>query len=228
MNVILVFMKYPEKGFVKTRIAKSLGDEFALKLYKNFIRDILKTCSTVDSDIIVMLYSETDKNMRPPLLKGYNCYRQEGADLGERMYNAFLKAFYFGYGKCVLIGSDIPDMPAGHITESYKALETNDIVLGPSDDGGYCLIGVKKESADPVLFNNIDWSTDCVLEETIKRINHKKMSLHLLDSLNDIDEPKDLNKFFELHKKDINKYYSMDFLSRDIFSADKKIPTPVE
>ena len=215
MNVIIVFAKYPEKGFVKTRIAKDLGNEFALDLYNNFLKDILKTCEAVESDILIMLYSETGNKSRVHLLKGYNCYNQEGADLGERMYNSFYRAFYFGYEKCILIGSDIPDMPAEYIKESLKALVTNDIVLGPTEDGGYCLIGLKKESADPELFRNIKWSTGSVLNETVNRIKKKEMTMHLLSKMNDIDEVEDLKRFFKKHSGESNILFTMKFLSQN-------------
>lgn len=179
-ELVIVFVKNLEKGKVKTRLAKIAGEEKAFGVYAELLKITEIAVSQVDSDVLV-LYSDK-------LGRGFEFAEkgiQIGEDLGRKMFNAFQDGFQKGYKKIVLIGSDLPDLKAELISESFKSLDSNDFVLGPSEDGGYYLVGMNQLKEYP--FQNKKWSTKGLMEETEKEISDKKNSLHKLKMLNDID-----------------------------------------
>ena len=111
------------------------------------------------------------------------------------MQSAFEQKFIDGYEKIILIGSDIPHITNEIIQTSFDKLDSNDCVLGPSEDGGYYLIGFNKSTFSPEVFRNIDWSTDKVLEQTSQKLNTKSIYFH--QELNDIDNLDDLKDFYK-------------------------------
>jgi hypothetical protein len=118
---------------------------------------------------------------------------QGDGNLGERLTAAFRDAFKSGRDRVVIIGSDSPDITRQDIEAAWSALETNDVVLGPAEDGGYWLIGLRAEQ--PVLFENIAWSSRTVFEETLSRARAAKLSTHILRKLPDIDTIEDLRRY---------------------------------
>lgn len=121
---------------------------------------------------------------------------QSGSSLGERMANAFSEVFEKDYYQVMIIGSDVPDISSKIILESFINLNGSDIVISPSDDGGYSLLGMKKPYN--FLFNDIEWSTNNVLEQTVKKINEKGLKLTTACSLNDIDTYDELLEWMEV------------------------------
>ncbi len=218
-RALIFFLKYPEKGLVKTRLAKDLGDDFVLELYMNFIIDILDSFSAINSDIILAYSCSRENIHNVPFFNGYNCIVQKGNDLGERIYAAFLEASSLGYSKLILIGSDSPDLPAEIISEAFENLNRNDIVLGPSTDGGYYLIGMGREKIEYSIFEGVPWSTSHVLERTIYNLKSNGTSWKLLKVWNDIDDTKDLKKFYDKNKHMDLKSSTMRFLTdnEDVF-----------
>ena len=195
-NLIIVFVRTPEIGKVKTRLAKSIGDQSALTIYKL----LLKHTAAVPHDLSfskVVYYSEIVRENDYWDATVFQKKVQKGSDLGERMQNAFETEFKEGYEKILIIGSDIFDLKPTHITTAFEALETHDITIGPSLDGGYYLLGMKE--LYPTLFKNKKWSTDSVLEHTLKDL--KQQNIKLLEALNDIDTFEDLQQQPELLKK---------------------------
>ena len=121
---------------------------------------------------------------------------QKGADLGERMQHAFETAFDQGYEKVIIIGSDLFELKPTHITTAFEVLESHEVAIGPSLDGGYYLLGMKQ--LEPALFKNKKWGTDSVLKNTLKDLQQQKVKL--LEALNDIDTFEDLLQQPELLK----------------------------
>ena len=194
---LIFFMRYPEKGLVKTRLARDLGDTFTLDLYKHFIIDILKTCQLTDAEIMIAYsISEKIKNEKLFLSKQHIHFYQNGHDLGPRMFNALCEAAKRGFKKCILIGSDSPDLPSGIIDEGYNALGEADITLGPSSDGGYYLIGFRSDRINYRIFSRIRWGTPYVLEDTLENIKKTGMRLYLLPEWDDVDDVYDLIRYY--------------------------------
>ena len=195
-NLTIVFVRNPELGKVKTRLAKTIGDKDALKIYTLLLQHTESVLHKASSDKVVY-YSEEIQNKDLWDDAVYQKKLQKGADLGERMQNAFETAFKDTYEKAVIVGSDLFDLNPNHIEEAFTALENHDVVLGPSLDGGYYLLGMKKMHL--AVFKNKQWGTDSVLESTLKNLNQQNVKL--LEALNDIDTFEDLKAQPELLKK---------------------------
>ena len=200
-NAIILFLKLPSKGKVKTRLGKDLGPDLVLALYKAFINDILNICSTVSADTLIAYApdSEAEKEYKT-LLSKHTSFMQRGCNLGERMFNAFTDAYSRGYKKCVLIGSDIPGITNNIISEACSMLDKYDIAIGPSADGGYYLIGNTIKSNSDQYYKDIEWSRPDVYEKTKNRIELPGYSMSRLATLNDIDDIHDLIEFYETNK----------------------------
>jgi rSAM/selenodomain-associated transferase 1 len=214
-KALILFLKYPEKGVVKTRLAKDTGDNFTLELYKCFIADILKTIKMIDADIFISSTAPDNKNSEYYRCEvEYSCFLQQGVDLGERMYHAFCDVRRRGYGKLVLIGSDTPDLPATYIDKAFQMLNKYEIVLGPSADGGYYLIALRKNTVYEENFSNISWGTSLVFEQTLERAKKRGSACGLLPVMNDIDLIDDLRRFYKRYKMEGMTSRTMAFLSR--------------
>jgi rSAM/selenodomain-associated transferase 1 len=192
-NLIIVFVRTPELGKVKTRLARSIGDQSALNIYKILLKHTAAVLRDLSFDKVVYFSEKIDNNdfWENSL---FEKKLQKGADLGERMHHAFDTAFNKGYKKVLIIGSDLFDLTSLLITSAFEALETYDISIGPSLDGGYYLLGMKK--LQPEVFKNKKWGTDSVLENTLQDL--KKQKIKLLKALNDIDTLEDLQQQPEL------------------------------
>lgn len=197
-NALLVFIKTPKQNFVKTRLATHLQPDEILSVYTAFLKDIdthYKNLSDID-----LWYVISPENLDLKVLSEHidlrNYFIQKGTDLGERMCHALDYSSELNYSKSILIGSDIPDISTGQISDALRSLEDTDCVLGPTLDGGYYLIGMKK--CYPELFRNIDWSTDKVMDQTLSQAKNSNLNLSILKPLDDIDTYNDLQK---LHKR---------------------------
>jgi len=186
-NLLMIFTRNPELGKVKTRLAKSLGNEKALEIYKFLLNRTKEITQQVSSDKAVF-YSVKIRDNDIWNTSTFLKFQQEGDDLGERMQNAFQKAFSNGYNKVAIIGSDLFDLTPNHITKAFEELDRNDIVLGPAEDGGYYLLASKK--VHPKIFSNKEWGTSSVRKETLNDL--EKESVHLLPMLNDVDVVEDI------------------------------------
>lgn len=185
---LLIFTRNLIYGKVKTRLAAGIGNDEALMVYQSLIKHTASVTKNIDATRIVY-YSEfiaTGDAWDNTYLKNV----QKGADLGERMSNAFNDVLNAGNTKSVIIGTDCCDLTEAIITEAFEALSKYEVVIGPAVDGGYYLIGMKSHLHQ--LFENMTWSTDTVLSETIARCNKLGSAYFLLPVLNDIDDEKDL------------------------------------
>ena len=191
-NAIIYFVKYPTPGKVKTRLAKTIGDQEAARLYKKLAEDnfsILRQCR--DVDVIVFFESLSDHvKVHQWLLKADGYRPQVGADLGERLTHAFTWAFDSGYQRVVAYGSDTLELTTTIVEQSFSAFKSTDVVIGPAKDGGYYLIG--SSSNQPKLFQGINWSTAEVLSQTQEIIHQLKLTYQSLCPLEDLDEVKQL------------------------------------
>tara|TARA_R110002073_G_scaffold89852_6_gene212505 strand:- start:24482 stop:25090 length:609 start_codon:yes stop_codon:yes gene_type:complete len=186
-NLLIIFTRNPELGKVKTRLAKSVGDQTALEIYQFLLNKTKEVTQGLACDKAIF-YSEEitqndiwDRNL-------YKKYVQFGSDLGGKMESAFKVGFEKNYKKILIIGSDLYDLEASYINEAFEKLDSSDVVIGPALDGGYYLIGLKKVT--PKIFKNKNWGTSSVRKETMKDL--EEVDVHLLPILNDVDIIEDI------------------------------------
>lgn len=190
-NLLLIFIKNPQPGKVKTRLAKSVGNKKACEIYQKLLNRTLEVCRGVRAVKQVWYSDFIDRqdNIESGL---FEKHLQSGIGLGERMKYAFKTGFEQGYGKIVIIGSDCPDLSEEILETSFNALENRDVVIGPSEDGGYYLLGMK--AWFPELFEGIHWSTEKVFPQTIRNLREWNLRFTTLPVFNDIDTIDDLKK----------------------------------
>lgn len=192
-TLIIIFTRNPELGKVKTRLAKTIGDQSALNIYTFLLNHTKNVTQYLACDKAVYYSSKVlkndiwDKNI-------YQKHLQNGNDLGEKMHNAFEDAFLKGYKKVIIIGSDLFHLQSKHIEEASRQLNNNAVVIGPAQDGGYYLLGMKTLHSQ--IFRNKNWGTATVLQDTLQDL--KQINVHLLEELNDIDIYDDIKNIEEL------------------------------
>lgn len=190
---ILLFVKAPEKGRVKTRLAREMGDEFALRLHESMVLDSIdmleqaafpyRICYTPIGALEQMqTWLGRDKAFMP----------QSGNDVGERMECAFAGMFREGKKRVVITGSDIPGMNATILGQAFDALNGSDAVIGPALDGGYYLIGFTEKGFAPGVFRRLAWGTNSVFQETMGKLAQSARTVRVLPQLSDVDCRDDL------------------------------------
>ncbi len=185
-NAIITFVRKPELGKVKTRLAATIGNEKALKVYELLLQHTHKVVDQIAADKFIF-YTDI---VEDDIWNGYFKLKQANGDLGIKMMHAFETVFKLGYGNVAIIGSDCLELAAEHIQNAFTVLETNDAVIGPCFDGGYYLLGLK--TIIPLIFENKLWSTSLVYQQTIDDlVNYNYQNLA---TLNDIDDEQDLKK----------------------------------
>ncbi|MCG8551159.1 MAG: TIGR04282 family arsenosugar biosynthesis glycosyltransferase [Desulfobacterales bacterium] len=193
-NAVIVFIKSPEKGRVKTRLAKGVGETAALALYRCFVMDVLDMVRSTPWALRVYFYPDNAfDRIRAWLGDGPDLFPQQGATLGEKMGNALADTFAAGYDRAVLIGSDLPDLPSGILDKAFKGLAQCSAAIGPSRDGGYYLIGFTAKGFTPQIFHGIPWGTNQVFDLTVNAFMAHQVSHHTLPLWQDIDTRADLN-----------------------------------
>ena len=192
-NAVIIFIRSPEKGRVKTRLAKGVGDTAALALYRCFVMDVLDMVRSTPWALRVYYYPENAiHHIRDWLGEDLDLFPQKGTTLGEKMENALADTFTARYERAVLIGSDLPDLPSQILDTAFKALEQCSAAIGPSHDGGYYLIGFTAKGFTPRIFHGIPWGTDQVFDLTLNRFKDHHVSHCTLPVWRDIDTQKDL------------------------------------
>ena len=187
---LVVFVKNPVAGKVKTRLAASIGKEKALDTYLELIAITARTVEHSEGQSYIYFSQSIDKDIWPSDKAEYRI--QSGKNLGDRMLNAFMEVGS-AHEKVIIIGSDCPDLSAAILSEAIHSLEHVDTVIGPSEDGGYYLLGTKY--FDQTLISDIAWSTSSVYAQTLDRVIRLNQSLKILPLLNDIDTLDDLEKW---------------------------------
>jgi len=189
-NALIIFTRNPELGKCKTRLAKTIGDEAALEVYKFLLQHTANISKQIETNRYVF-YSVKIHDNDIWDTDSFNKKLQKGENLGERMENAFTELFNLGYEKAVIIGSDLYDLETRYIEEAYQKLDSHDAVMGPALDGGYYLFGMK--TLLPNVFKDKNWGTETVFNDTTK--NLKDYNIHLTKALNDIDTFEDIKPY---------------------------------
>ncbi len=184
-HLLIVFVKNPILGKVKTRLAKTVGDESALEIYQKLLEITERETRKVNA-VRHIYFSEMIISSR---WKDDKKYIQEGTDLGARMLRAFLHGFLQGYKHIIIVGSDLPDITKETIEIGFEQLKTNDIVFGPANDGGYYLLGMSKIHSS--IFENKPWSTSALLYLTLQELTEQEKTFALLPIRNDVDTYED-------------------------------------
>jgi rSAM/selenodomain-associated transferase 1 len=200
-NALIVFIKTPVPFQVKTRLQPHLSGKQSAMLYTAFLRDIDKKFKRAkDFDCWYAIAPENyEINFLKDIMDLGNFFLQEGKDIGERMERAFRVLFSKDYKNVVLIGSDIPTIPFNYIQQAFSAIENNDVVIGPCEDGGYYLIGLHQLHS--LLFRDLTWSTSEVFKKTMSIIKRNKLSFSPLPQQPDIDTFNDLVGLFNSLRK---------------------------
>ncbi len=195
---VTVFAKNPVPNQVKTRLVPTLSPEQAATLYTAFLTDwceIIKKLSDVDL-IVAYTPPEAESDLRVLIGEGPIYIAQTGTGLGNRLASATQWAAEHRYTKILLVGSDSPTLPISYISQALTQLDWRDVVIGPSTDGGYYLIGFSAANVTttvPLVFEDIPWSTADVFQQTMTRIRSAKASVGLLPPWYDIDTVEDLD-----------------------------------
>ena len=190
---LIMFVKYPEKGKVKTRLGRYWDEDMVVRLYRAFIEDLLVRLSGGDYGFRIAYHPrEREEDFRREFGAAFSYLPQIGADLGEKMCNAFKYCFSEGSQAVVIIGSDSPDLPPLIIKEAFQSLETGGAVIGPACDGGYYLIGFSKESFTPEAFTGIAWGGEKVCTATMEILRNAGIHVHVLPVWRDMDRPEDV------------------------------------
>lgn len=188
-TALIIFVRHPELGKVKTRLAKVIGDEKALTVYKQLLNHTHQITLPLACRKFVYY---ADQMIEHDLWSSQEFIKkkQSGSDLGERMANAFKELFDQGFKKALIIGSDCYQLRTELLQEAIQLLETHQVVIGPTFDGGYYLLGT--DDFVPELFAGKAWSTDQVTKQTLEDVNSLGLSCQLLKQLHDVDEAEDL------------------------------------
>lgn len=194
-TAVVVFVKKPLPGLVKTRLAKTYGNRGSARIARRLAEHQLRNLSSLDGvDVVLSCSPDTSHPFFSRLQDQTGCraVRQEKGDLGRRMFTCF-KSMLKQYRHVVIIGTDCPELDAGVIRQALNELRSGaEVVLGPSVDGGYYLVGADK--TDPGLFSGISWGTSSVLNDSIRRLDRLGWRYRLLGELMDIDTADDVRK----------------------------------
>ena len=190
---LIIFVKAPRAGFVKTRLAAALGPHGALAAYRALVERVLGELSPLRDVELRFTPDDAASEISTWLRPCWRTAPQGEDDLGARMSRAFAEAFASGATRVVLIGSDCPHVTTGDIAAAAAALDDHDAVLGPAEDGGYWLVALRAPA--PGLFGQIAWSTEGVLTQTLARAQSLGLRVHLLRTLPDVDTVEDWQRY---------------------------------
>ena len=197
-TALIVFVRLPVPGKVKSRLSESLGPRAAAAFYRECAEKLFRECALIASGAQLFIFY-CDRQDKAAVERwagpGFRFSPQRGHGLGRRLENALGEVFGSGAARAVVMASDVPDLSAGLITDAINGLVDYNIVLGPSLDGGYYLLGMSKLHRE--LFRGISWSTDRVLSQTLDAAGRLGMSVKMMPQLRDIDTVKDLREWME-------------------------------
>lgn len=188
-NQLILFVKAPRPGYVKTRLAADLGSEVAAAAYREMVEHLNAEIQPFAPVLVCHSPDEARRELSAWLGTRHHYQPQGRGNLGQRMRRAFDAAFAAGHRRVVLIGSDCPTITAGELQSAFSKLKQCSVVLGPAVDGGYWLIGLNHPQ--PALFSGIRWSSKSVLHQTTSQIRRLNLSVNFLALKNDIDTASD-------------------------------------
>jgi uncharacterized protein len=204
--MLIIFTRYPRPGQAKTRLIPALGPQGAARLQIAMTEHSLSQARGLKTPIAIYYTNGEEPELRDWLGEDLCYYPQAAGDLGAKMLGAFCHTLGEGNDAAVIIGTDCPGIDTQLLAQTFEALQTSDLVLGPALDGGYYLIGLRR--VIPALFDSIPWSTDQVLGQTLGIAKGLDLSIHLLPELPDIDRPEDLQYLPSHLQSRINHSYS--------------------
>jgi rSAM/selenodomain-associated transferase 1 len=197
-RLLIVFVKAPRPGFVKSRLAQTVGPEAACLIYQILVSRVLKSIESLNPVEVRFSPDHAEKEIRPWRRTGWTVAAQGPGDLGQRLMRAFRDAFAAGYERVAIIGSDSPEITHRDVEDAWAALDAHDLVVGPTLDGGYWLIAVRRgihARRMAQLFRGIPWSTQDVFEKTVEKAVAASLSVHRLRELSDIDTEDDWKEY---------------------------------
>lgn len=199
-NAVIIFTRVPIPGQTKTRMMPYLSGAECARLHTYFLEDIEQECKKTSADIFVY-YTPQDKGKQLEKILGAQKYvPQRGETLGDKMYLAIEEILDKGYEKCLLFGTDIPEIRAEYLERAFKVLNNKDIVFGRTEDGGYYLVGMKKPCKE--VFGLSLYGHSKVFEETLKYLEESDLTVGFTKTLSDMDEMEDLRAYRERMRKD--------------------------
>jgi uncharacterized protein len=216
---IIVFVKDPQPGQVKTRLGRRIGDQRAAELYACFAQDVLATVHQLPAAPFIFFAPADAQPQVERWLEGQQYYPQVGAALGERMSNAFAHCFAWGYERALIVGSDSPDLPLDYLQQALQQLALEQVVIGPSEDGGYYALGFTQQNYCPQVFEKIAWSTETVRSQTLQILAAYHRPVHQLPTWYDVDTLPELQRFYACNQGQPSR--SMAYLiqhEHDIFN----------
>lgn len=190
-KALICFTRVPKPGVTKTRLLPILSGEQCAKLHTAFLTDLARVYDRMDADLFVAYTADPEWEMLKttfPAAKDF--FPQQGADLGEKMYRALRAVLERGYEAVVLTGADLPRLTTAHLESGFAALDSADIAVGPTSDGGYYLVGMKVPHR--TIFENQQYGGSTVLENAVAAGMAAGLAVALTDSCNDVDTPEDL------------------------------------
>jgi rSAM/selenodomain-associated transferase 1 len=210
-NAVVVFAKPPFRGEVKTRLTGRLDEKRATDLYRAFlddtaarVSDFARSCDYPVTPILAYTEEPEHPGFEVFQERDYLFVEQSGGDLGDKMYGVVDGCFDHGADRVVITGSDSPTLLDRHLGRAFETLQKHDVAVGPSNDGGYYLMGLR--SSTRTLFERIEWSTRSVLRETLRRAREDELECELLEFWYDIDTYDDL---YRLHT------HLLEYLARE-------------
>jgi hypothetical protein len=197
MKHVAVFARRPGPGRVKTRLTPALPPEMALELHCAMLGDTLVAVAQAGADRRHLYWDEPAGETGLAIPAGFRETHQAGADLGERLERAFQELLSGSADRSIVVGTDCPELDVRLLDQALASLDAAELVLGPTHDGGYYLIGLSRRA--PAIFRGISWGTDQVLEQTLDRAGEVGLSRTLLPQLSDLDTPEDLVRLIARH-----------------------------
>jgi rSAM/selenodomain-associated transferase 1 len=206
MDALVLFAKFPEPGKVKKKIGKVIGMEGSARLCKAFIQDIIAKNEDKDYDLYLSFIGHEHKERYRDLFPNAILYVQRGTNLSENMQFTF-EDLLDDYEKVIILSSDVPNVGPETVTRALNALESYDVVIGPAEDGGYYLIGMKNPHN---IFEDLPWGKENLLEHQMAVLKNKKLSFVFLEKMPDVDDIEELKHFKKtLKKEDAPKTYEV-------------------
>lgn len=196
-NVLIIFMKAPRAGTVKTRLLGEFTAEEALALYRAMAEDLFARLRDSGAFALQVHFTPEDaaEEIKSWLGEDLILRPQQGRDLGERMHGSFAAAFREGFQRAAIIGSDLPTLAHSRVVEAFRQLDRHEVVLGPGEDGGYYLAALK--SPQPELFEEVEWSSPAVLSRTLENASRRGLDVIQLPRESDLDTPADARHLWE-------------------------------
>jgi len=197
---LILFVKAPQVGKVKTRLGKGIGLSDSCELYRQFGLDLVQRLNTLPFPLLIFYAPAEQQSLIRSWLGEHQYFPQQGEDLGDRMTHAFEVGFKLGFKQLLILGSDSPDVPLSYVMQGQEALGQDNTVIGPSNDGGYYTLGFSQVSWCPRVFRGINWSTDTVFMDSLRILRSHSAPVQVLPQWFDVDTLTDLKAFYQRNR----------------------------